>query len=267
MAAKPTSFPIRVFDVLTSTNDSILELGANDDVPEWTTHIARRQTHGRGREDRRWWSPEGCGLWMSTLLRPRQKRQLWSGISLLAGRAVKDALSELGVCGVELYWPNDLQVGKRKLGGILGEVRQAADRAWLALGIGVNVDLTRPAARESLPPDVASLATSMAECGVLDSHDVVSIAQAILRHLQPLYEHFQAGKTIPHLVGTELAHVGRRVVVRSGGQTWSGVVRGLGTCGELLIDPAAERDAAEGAASTVRLTGGEVFYGDSPQDA
>ena len=72
-----TPFPsIEIFEVLTSTLDSIHQAAA-EGAPEWTTHIAREQTRGRGQQARPWWSPSGDGLWMSTLLRPSAPRMTW----------------------------------------------------------------------------------------------------------------------------------------------------------------------------------------------
>lgn len=262
MTAPPEAFPIEVFDSLTSTNDSILQLGATD-APEGTTYIARSQTQGRGRGAHRWWSPSGVGLWMSTLLRPIAPREVWSGISLLAGAAVRRALLDLGVREVSLFWPNDLQVGARKIGGILGEVRSSGERAWIALGIGINIDLRRA---DGVPPELAASATSMAENGSLRTADPVEIAPFILEKFWPFYEQFNIGQSIPDLVGTHLAHVGEVVEVRLGSQPpWKGTVEGLGRTGELLVRPHRVQSSRPGnpdsQAAVVALTGGEVIYG------
>lgn len=258
MSTPRRTFPIEVFDTLASTNDSVLELGSTD-APEGTTYIARSQTRGRGRGDHRWWSPPGAGLWMSTLLRPSARREVWSGVSLLAGAAVREALLELGTRGVELFWPNDLEVGGRKVGGILGEVRSSGQKAWIALGIGINIDLTRAG---EVPPDVAALATSMVESGCSRTTDPVEIAQVILEKFWPFYEQFNFGRSIPDLVGTRLAHVGEIVEVKLGSQPpWKGTVEGLGKSGELLVRP--EPAGTGGRSTVVALTAGEVDYGNS----
>jgi BirA family biotin operon repressor/biotin-[acetyl-CoA-carboxylase] ligase len=245
------------FDVLTSTNDSILRAGEAG-APEGTTHIARAQTRGRGRGDHVWWSPPGAGLWMSTLLRPRRSRPQWGGISLLAGRAVRDGVSSLGAREVELYWPNDLAVGRRKLGGILGEARSRGSSAWIALGIGINIDLTPPHVRAALPVEIRDLAISLAECGPPSTSDPLEIAGAILERFWPLYDRFQEGESLPSLVGDRLAHVGRRVEVKAPGQLpWRGIVEGLSPDGELLVLPDAP---PPGSASVVAVSGGEVVY-------
>lgn len=245
--------PLVVFDVLDSTNDSILEAGRAG-APEGTTHLARRQTRGRGRLSRAWWSPEGAGLWMSVLLRPRIDRARWPGISLVAGAAVERALLEAGVRGVELYWPNDLQVGRRKIGGILGEARAEGARAWIALGIGINIDLTRPEAAASLPAELRGIVTSMAEHGELATRDPVALARAIHQELWPLYRRFDAGEEVGSIVGERIAHLGRTVEVRLPATSpWRATVEGLGPGGELLLAPL-------GGGPRVSLTSGEVLY-------
>jgi BirA family biotin operon repressor/biotin-[acetyl-CoA-carboxylase] ligase len=201
---------------------------------------------------------------MSTLLRPVARREVWSGVSLLAGAAVREALLDAGVREVSLYWPNDLQVGSRKIGGVLGEVRSSGDKAWIALGIGINIDLRRA---PDMPPELAASSTSMAEHGSLRTTDPVEIARAVLGKFWPFYEQFNLGRSIPDLVGTHLAHVGETVEVRVGRDPpWKGTVEGLGRNGELLVRPhqveSGRRGRPEGrAALVVALTGGEVVYG------
>lgn len=204
---------------------------------------------------------------MSTLLRPVVRREVWAGISLLAGVAVRRALLDLGVRNVSLFWPNDLEVEGRKIGGILGEVRSLGEKAWIALGIGINIDLTRA---DTIPPELAPSATSMVESGSPRTTDPVQIARSILEKFWPFYEQFNIGQSIPDLVGTHLAHVGEVVEVRLGRQPpWKGTVEGLGKNGELLVRPHPSGDkerpdsagTAGSPAAVVALTGGEVIYG------
>ena len=61
---------------MTSTNETILSAGERGE-PEWTVHLARSQTGGRGRGSHSWWSPSGGGLWMSVLLYPKAPRRAW----------------------------------------------------------------------------------------------------------------------------------------------------------------------------------------------
>ena len=123
---------LEVYERIGSTNDRALELAA-DPSNAFATVIADEQTAGRGRRGAGWYSPPGAGLWMSVVLpwlRPAPH------VTLLIGLAVAEAL-EQGAPGVRVWlkWPNDLQVGRRKLGGVLCETAGAAAVA----GIGINL--------------------------------------------------------------------------------------------------------------------------------
>ena len=231
--------PIEVFEVLTSTLDSIHQAAAAG-APQWTTHIALEQTNGRGRKNRSWWSPPGAGLWMSTLLRPECDRKTWGGIALIAGTAVKKALSVLGVEAVELRWPNDLYAQSRKLGGILAESKDPAAGSWVSLGIGVNIDLLEDGLRDRIPVELREHIICLSEAGPVRQKDPEKIAAAILHELRPLYERFQQGESIREIVGDNLAAAGRKVrIERPGRSLLQGTARGLGKHGELVVEDSA----------------------------
>ncbi|MBI4583037.1 MAG: biotin--[acetyl-CoA-carboxylase] ligase [Planctomycetes bacterium] len=240
------------FEETTSTNDTLHRV-AQAGAPQGTVHIASAQTRGRGRVGRSWWSPPGSGLWMSLLLRPRLEPAGAAGISLVAGRALKAALQPLTPLPIELYWPNDLMIRGKKLAGILGELRGQGEKYWIALGIGVNLDL-----RHAPPPaGLEGRTISLAEAGVpAADRELVALAQRCTGAFWPLYGRFEAGESVAALVGEELAHVGCRVSIRSNPekewQEWRGVVAGLGSRGELLV-----RDES-GALQSV--SAGEVVY-------
>lgn len=95
---------------------------------------ARRQTAGRGRRGRPWFSPEGENLTMTLTLAPPEER-----LPLIAGIAVREALAGLVFPrSVEMKWPNDIVIGGRKVCGILCEVRGGI----AAMGVGINVNQT-----------------------------------------------------------------------------------------------------------------------------
>jgi BirA family biotin operon repressor/biotin-[acetyl-CoA-carboxylase] ligase len=260
-------FPLRILESCTSTLDTIHEAGAAD-APEGTTHIARMQERGRGRGNHVWQSPADAGLWMTTLLRPSRPVDTWGGLSLVMGTAVRRTLVRWGLEETELFWPNDVEYRGRKLCGILGEARTRGKKCWLALGIGLNLDLRPKAVRRKLPPEVRARATSLAECGLDPPPEARPLAVRILATFGRLYERFLAGAEIERLVDGELAHVGRSVEVRiPGHRAWSGVVQGLGHRGDLLLTldrdwetppPGARWHAKSD--RIVALAGGEVVY-------
>ena len=125
-----------------------------DSDPEGAAVAADEQTEGRGRLGRRWEAPAGRAILCSVLLRPELPMPLWPELSLVAGKAVADALrAETGI-DASLRHPNDVVVAGRKLAGLLAE----AQRGRVVLGIGVNVN--QPA--EELPVDTPKLVSGLA---------------------------------------------------------------------------------------------------------
>lgn len=117
-----------------STNADVLALaGQGWGEGHWLR--AERQTAGRGRLGRDWQS-EGGNLHASTLVRLRPGDPPVSGLGLLVGVALREALAGLlPTVGLALKWPNDLMVGDAKLAGILLE--RSGD--CVIVGVGANV--------------------------------------------------------------------------------------------------------------------------------
>jgi BirA family biotin operon repressor/biotin-[acetyl-CoA-carboxylase] ligase len=125
---------IRIVAETGSTNADVKALAASG-WPEGQWLRAERQTAGRGRLGRDWHSVAG-NLHASTLIALRPGDPMVTGLGLLAGIAVHDALAALlPLAGLQLKWPNDVMVGQAKLAGMLLE----REGDGVILGIGVNV--------------------------------------------------------------------------------------------------------------------------------
>ena len=115
-------------------------------APHGTLVSADEQREGRGRQGRRWHAPPGRALLCSLVLRdPPELLPIVAGVAV-AELAGPDAL---------LKWPNDVQLGGRKVAGILVEGRP--QEGWAVLGIGVNVAVD-PA---ELPPELRESAGTL----------------------------------------------------------------------------------------------------------
>ena len=105
---------------------------------------ALEQTQGHGRHGRGWSSPAGGGLYASLVL-PVESPARLQQFPLRTATALAEFLNERlgGRCRIK--WPNDLVVGRRKIGGILVDAitPPAPATTWAILGMGVNF-LTPP---------------------------------------------------------------------------------------------------------------------------
>jgi BirA family biotin operon repressor/biotin-[acetyl-CoA-carboxylase] ligase len=110
--------------------------------------VAESQTAGRGRTGRDWRASPGASLTFSLAL-PLAPRD-WSGLSLVVGVALAEALQARGEGGalrLGVKWPNDLWLidpesgaaGGRKLGGVLIETLAAGSQRLAVIGVGINV--------------------------------------------------------------------------------------------------------------------------------
>jgi BirA family biotin operon repressor/biotin-[acetyl-CoA-carboxylase] ligase len=167
----PFASRLLYFDAVSSTNDLANRVAASG-AEEGTTVVADMQHRGRGRMGRTWYSPAGAGLYVSIVCRPRPSvagvsggsgaaRVGFSALTLVAGVALAEALGGVTALPVEIKWPNDLLVARRKLCGILAEASAAEGVLHhVILGFGINL---RSAA---YPPELADRATSIeAELG------------------------------------------------------------------------------------------------------
>jgi len=137
--ASPVS--VSVFDSVGSTNDIIKQL-ASDGAPEGCVAVADRQTGGRGRMGRSFFSPPDSGIYMSLLLRPDLPAELSVLMTTAAAVAVCEGIER--ACGVEtgIKWVNDIFLGGRKVCGILTEAAFSPDGERISqatVGIGINV--------------------------------------------------------------------------------------------------------------------------------
>ena len=127
-----------------STSTTLLERSRRG-LTEPALLVAERQTAGRGRLGRSWWSDAAPGSALTFSLGLRLAPADWSGLSLVVGLALAEALDPAGG-HLGLKWPNDLWLRgqDRKLGGLLIEVAPLADalsaqERWLVIGIGLNI--------------------------------------------------------------------------------------------------------------------------------
>ena len=158
LAGKFIGRPLYYYPEIGSTNDEAFRLGIAGD-PEGAAVIAGSQTKGKGRLQRIWHSPPGLNIYTSILLRPKFASDQASQISIAAGVAVAEIIDEYCSGQVQLKWPNDVLLNKKKVSGMLAQVKTSADGIdFVVLGIGINVNI----GYNQLPQDIRTIATSLA---------------------------------------------------------------------------------------------------------
>ena len=139
---------VRFFESVTSTNDEARKL-AEEGAEDGTVVVAEKQTAGRGRYGREWFSiPESIA--MTVILRP-QKAAVQTACAM-GTVAVCCAVQAETRLDTRIVWPNDIVVNGLKVAGVLAEAASC-----VLLGIGVNVNIPR----SKFPPELKDTATSL----------------------------------------------------------------------------------------------------------
>ena len=240
--------PLLFFPTIGSTNDVALTRSASAhsaglsslDGPgeradvgarsEGLVVVADQQTAGRGRRGHTWFSPPGSGLYVSVVLAPATARvdpaRATMLLTLAAGVALAEGIEAATGLRVDLKWPNDLQVSRRKVAGILAEAA-----GTVVVGYGINVAAT------AFPPELRDRATSLeSELGrVVARHHVLV---ETLGALSSRYEDLLAGRFDAILDAWRVRAPdasGARVRWMTAAGERSGVTAGIDDRGALLV--------------------------------
>ena len=176
-------FEIEVVQSCSSTNQ-VLKSKA-ESLPQWHVLIAESQSAGRGRNGRKFFSPDGSGLYMSVLLRPKLQVSEATLITTAAAVAVCRAIHDLAGVRAEIKWVNDVYLHGKKVCGILTEATLDMESGMLnyaILGIGINV--TEP--KGGFSKELAGIAGAVFESGERGLR--CRLAAAVIEHLYAILE-------------------------------------------------------------------------------
>lgn len=128
-----------------STNSRLVEAAQSGSI-HGQVCLAERQTAGRGRRGRSWFSPFGSNLYLSLGWAFEEGISALEGLSLAVGVALARTLEQIGIREARLKWPNDLLIDGSKVAGILIETVGDVDSGCqVVIGIGVNVRMPQSA--------------------------------------------------------------------------------------------------------------------------
>lgn len=176
---------IYYFPELESTNIAAKEkaLHRAEGMSEGTLIIAERQSAGKGRLGREWFSPAG-GIWLSIILYPQLSPSYISRITLMTAVATVKALENYTLIKPQIKWPNDILINEKKVCGILTEMSAELDIInWVVVGIGVNVNIDYQRFPEDIQENTISLKEALGK-EVLR----VKLAQTFLQEFEKYYD-------------------------------------------------------------------------------
>jgi BirA family transcriptional regulator, biotin operon repressor / biotin---[acetyl-CoA-carboxylase] ligase len=212
-----------------STNDVAIA-AAEEGAAEGVVIAANAQLSGRGRVGRSWSSPAGAGLYVSVVLRPA--REALPLVTIAAGVAIAEGIHAATGLLASVKWPNDVNLGSRKLAGILaegGSSNAAVD--YVIVGFGVNL---RPATYSA---DVAARATCI-EIELGRAVDRGLVLAECLSALSTRYHMLQSGAAADVVAAWRAraaSNMGRAVEWDTDGGSRRGIAHDIDATGALLI--------------------------------
>ena len=220
---------IHSFDSIDSTNTFAKTIAGT--AEEGTLVIAEKQTAGRGRLGRAWYSEQEKNLTFSIIIKPDMAVDFLGVLSLYAAVAVADAIHATTHCIAHCKWPNDLLLGGRKCCGILCESNIVSGTAsFVTIGIGLNVNQT------NFPDEIRAAATSLSlEAGRI--FDRTYILVSVLLKLEEWY-HIVSRREYDRIIGaweSRAPMLGKSILIRQHEDMIEGIATGLDARGSLLL--------------------------------
>jgi len=223
---------IHSYKALKSTNDLAFDI-AETESPEGTLVVAEKQSKGKGRLGRNWFSPPKLGIWMSLILRPSILPSQAPGLSIAASLALVLTTKELTGLPAFIKWPNDVIVNNKKFCGILTELSAELDKInFVILGVGININHSF----KDFPKNLRNIATSLR----IETGDKVSRVDFLKRFLEKLEKVYLQYKKTGLLTFKEecLRHsylLGKKIKIQVGGEILEGKAENLDDNGALIL--------------------------------
>lgn len=220
-------------ETLTSTQTTATSL-AQEGCAHGTIVLANKQTNGRGRLNRQWYSDHDHGIWLSIVLRPTIPPNQAPQLTLLTATVMVEVIEQIAQVTPAIKWPNDLLLNNKKLAGILTEMHAEHDQIHhVVIGIGLN--LNQPA--DAIDDAIKQIATSVQiETGnVFNKKTTIQLflEQFERRYQQYIETGFSSVKQVWERYGYKM---NEEVHYQTGKKRDTGIIRGISDEGALLLE-------------------------------
>jgi len=206
----------------------------NSQLPSGTVIATHHQTSGRGRLSRQWQSAPGENLTFSALLRTNMNHVDLPSLPLVVGVAIVDTIKDYALQG-QLKWPNDVLVAHKKIAGVLVELLPSPDghTANCIIGIGLNINMSLENAMLIDQPTTSIFIETR------KTNAVQPVLDLLLLHLLKRVSSWENDgfSAIKDIWLQNAVALNTTVSINKGNATTiSGIHRGIGTTGEILLE-------------------------------
>lgn len=212
-----------------STNRVAKELAVKG-ASEGTLVVAKRQSMGKGRLGRNFFSPEG-GIYMSVVLKPQIPAERAVLITTCAAVAVARAIEKETGLKAGIKWVNDIFIKGKKVCGILTEAGvdfESGMPEYVILGIGINAE------KQSVPEELKEIV------GCLEGMTKEPVAKnrliaAVWNEFSALYQRLGDAAYMQEYKERSIL-LGKEVKVLSTEGDYTAIVRDIDKEGHLIIE-------------------------------
>lgn len=196
---------------------------------EGAVALADEQTAGRGRLGRSWVTPPAVNLASTLVLRP--PAPILRQIAMITPLAIVDAVADVTGIAADIKWPNDVQVGGKKLAGILieSDLGDGDGDAVVLVGAGINVNFD-PRRFDEIRDIATSLAVELGR-----EIDRETLLASYLLHFERLYNAAKGGASVRDRWRGHLITLGQRVTVTETARVTVGIAEDVDDAGALLL--------------------------------
>ena len=179
------------FDSIDSTQNFALKIASKDNE-NGTVIISKKQTGGKGRMKRKWFSPIG-GIWMSIIIHPDFDISNTILVPIATSLALCKAMEKTTKIRPELKWPNDITIKGKKVAGILVDTSIESNKIEsLILGVGINFKIKQEKLKKIIinSPNYYGATTL-----VKKNESALHLVQQFLYELEVIFQWINSGLT------------------------------------------------------------------------
>jgi BirA family biotin operon repressor/biotin-[acetyl-CoA-carboxylase] ligase len=173
-------------DETSSTNSFAAELLKTKPAENGTTVLTQAQTSGKGQRGNSWISQPWKNLTCSVIYYPTITADKMFYLNIITSLAVADVLEKIGCKKIQIKWPNDILIDKKKIAGILIENQIKGSKIQCSIiGVGLNINQTE------FPQEINATSIQL-ELG--NSCDVQEILTDLHRSLDHFVRYLEKGE-------------------------------------------------------------------------